>query len=120
MGRSTKAAAAKAEKTKNSKPAKRNAVSAGRSAKAKGKAAAKPGSDAPRRLGEIESEELEPIEVVRRELTRPDGSVVVVEVPVYPPFRLSEASGTRKAPLRNRSTPTLKGKRRRKTGSDEG
>jgi hypothetical protein len=33
---------------------------------------------------------LEPIRVVRREITLPDGSVQVVDVPVYPPFRLEE------------------------------
>ncbi len=31
---------------------------------------------------------LEPVGVVRRELVSPSGSVVVVDVPVYPPFRL--------------------------------
>lgn len=31
---------------------------------------------------------LEPIGVVERELTRPDGTKLKVEVPVYPPFRL--------------------------------
>lgn len=33
---------------------------------------------------------LEPIRYVERELTRPDGSKLVVKVPVYPPFRLEE------------------------------
>ena len=50
---------------------------------------------------EIESEEvdrgirsapLEPIRVVVRELTRPDGKKMKVQVPVYPPFRLEEGS----------------------------
>ena len=31
---------------------------------------------------------LEPMRVVRRKLVSPSGSVVVVDVPVYPPFRL--------------------------------
>ena len=107
MGRATKAAAAKAEKTKiTGKITRKRQV-------------AKPDAEAPRGLGEVEGADLEPIEIVRRELTRPDGSVVVVEVPVYPPFRLSEQPGARKAPLRNRSAPTLKGKRRRKAGSGE-
>lgn len=105
MGRATKAAAAKAEKTKITGKITRKQQIARQGAKLD--------ADAPRGLGEVESADLEPIEVVRRELTRPDGSVVVVEVPVYPPFRLSEQSGARKAPLRNRSAPTLKGKRRR-------
>ena len=34
---------------------------------------------------------LEPIRVVKRELVRPDGTTVEVEVPVYPPFRLAGA-----------------------------
>lgn len=33
---------------------------------------------------------LEPIRVVERELTRPDGTTLRVKVPVYPPFRLRE------------------------------
>lgn len=39
---------------------------------------------------EIECEALEPIRVVVRQLERPDGTRVEVEVPVYPPFRLKE------------------------------
>ena len=38
----------------------------------------------------IEGAPLEPIAVVERELTRPDGTKLKVEVPVYPPFRLAE------------------------------
>ena len=38
----------------------------------------------------IEGAPLEPIKVVERELTRPDGTKLRVEVPVYPPFRLAE------------------------------
>jgi hypothetical protein len=33
---------------------------------------------------------LKPIRVVVRELTRPDGKKLKVEVPVYPPFQLEE------------------------------
>ena len=40
----------------------------------------------------IRSAPLEPIRVVVRELTRPDGKKMKVEVPVYPPFRLEEGS----------------------------
>jgi hypothetical protein len=40
----------------------------------------------------IRSAPLEPIRVVVRELTRPDGKKMKVEVPVYPPFRLEESS----------------------------
>jgi len=55
---------------------------------------------------------LDPIRVVKRSLTRPDGSTVVVEVPVYPPFRLAERpSSSRKPPARTRSAPSLKRKR---------
>jgi hypothetical protein len=35
---------------------------------------------------------LEPIRTVERELTRPDGTKLRVEVPVYPPFRLPDRS----------------------------
>jgi len=38
----------------------------------------------------IRSAPLEPIRVVVRELTRPDGKKMKVEVPVYPPFRLED------------------------------
>ena len=38
----------------------------------------------------IHSAPLEPIRVVVRELTRPDGKKLKVEVPVYPPFKLEE------------------------------
>jgi hypothetical protein len=40
----------------------------------------------------IRSERLRPIRTVVRELTRPDGTTIRVEVPVYPPFRLKERS----------------------------
>ena len=40
----------------------------------------------------IESESLEPIRKVVRELKRPDGTTLRVEVPVYPPFRLKDKS----------------------------
>ena len=40
----------------------------------------------------IRSAPLEPIRVVVRELTRPDGKKMKVEVPVYPPFRLEEGA----------------------------
>jgi hypothetical protein len=38
----------------------------------------------------IQSAPLEPIDYVERELTRPDGSSVMVKVPVYPPFKLQD------------------------------
>ena len=40
----------------------------------------------------IRSAPLEPIRIVVRELTRPDGKKMKVNVPVYPPFRLEEGS----------------------------
>ena len=61
-------------------------------------------------------EKLEPIGVVKRELTRPDGSKVVVEVPVYPPFRLAEPGTARRPAPRQRSVPSVKGKRGRPKG----
>ena len=64
------------------------------------------------KVGEVEGAKLDPIRVVKRSLTRPDGSTVVVEVPVYPPFRLAERPSSRK-PARNRSAPSLKRKRTR-------
>jgi len=42
--------------------------------------------------GGIRSERLRPIRTVTRELTRPDGTTIRVEVPVYPPFRLKDRS----------------------------
>ena len=40
---------------------------------------------------------LEPIRVVERVLTRPDGTTVKVKVPVYPPFRLRDPAEARAA-----------------------
>ncbi len=40
------------------------------------------------RPGEIEGERLKPIRKVIREIERPDGTTLRVEVPVYPPFKL--------------------------------
>ncbi|HKA16146.1 MAG TPA: hypothetical protein VKH41_14080 [Myxococcota bacterium] len=60
------------------------------------------------KVGEVEGAKLDPIRVVKRSLTRPDGSTIVVEVPVYPPFRLAERPSARKPPVRTRSAPSLK------------
>jgi bifunctional pyridoxal-dependent enzyme with beta-cystathionase and maltose regulon repressor activities len=46
----------------------------------------------------IRSAPLKPIRVVVRELTRPDGKKLKVEVPVYPPFQLEEPSEREKRP----------------------
>lgn len=70
---------------------------------------AKNSPQAGRDPGGIESEGLEPIGVVERELTRPDGTKVRVEVPVYPPFRLKERpAGRAPAPARKRGAPSLR------------
>jgi hypothetical protein len=69
-----------------------------------------------RKLGEVQGAKLDPIRIVKRVLTRPDGSTVVAEVPVYPPFRLAEAPGRK--PARSRSAPSLKRKRSAGPGDD--
>jgi len=59
--------------------------------------------------GPIRGAELEPLRVVRRELVSPTGSVVVVDVPVYPPFRLQserERAPRRGAPRRAAAAAT--------------
>jgi len=56
----------------------------------------------------IEGAPLEPIKVVERELTRPDGTKLRVEVPVYPPFRLAERPPPPKAELRKQKPPQRK------------
>ena len=71
------------------------------------------------KVGEVEGAKLDPIRIVKRVLTRPDGSSVVVEVPVYPPFRLADRPSTRKPPVRNRSAPSLKRKRTSSPGREE-
>ena len=38
----------------------------------------------------IEGERLKPIRRVMREIERPDGTIIRVEVPVYPPFKLKD------------------------------
>jgi hypothetical protein len=54
----------------------------------------------------------EPIRTVERELTRPDGTTVTVQVPVYPPFKL-EGRTRPQPPTRPRPT----GKRKRSESS---
>jgi hypothetical protein len=51
----------------------------------------------------VKGAKLEPIRVVRRELRRPDGTTVAVDVPVYPPFRLEERP--EKRPAKRRGAP---------------
>ena len=57
----------------------------------------------------------EPIGTVRRELVRPDGKKVYVDVPVYPPFRLTDDASNVPKPPPRRLRP---GAKPRKTGSD--
>jgi len=79
---------------------------------------AKRPEDAAADAGRVEGEPLEPIRVVQRELTRPDGTTVVVEVPVYPPFRLKERpAGRPPAPARKRGAPSLRRKTPRSSGN---
>ena len=40
--------------------------------------------------GRIEGERLKPIRKVIREIERPDGTILRVKVPVYPPFKLKD------------------------------
>ena len=56
----------------------------------------------------IQGAPLEPIRMVERQLTRPDGTTLTVQVPVYPPFRLAEQPpGTPEPGLRK--TPPKRG-----------
>ena len=50
----------------------------------------------------IEGAPLKPIAVVERELTRPDGTKLRVEVPVYPPFRLAERPPSKAEPRKQK------------------
>jgi len=47
------------------------------------------------RPGEIEGERLKPIRRVMREIERPDGTILRVKVPVYPPFKLKAPRKTK-------------------------
>jgi hypothetical protein len=42
------------------------------------------------RPARIEGERLKPIRRVMREIERPDGTILRVKVPVYPPFKLKD------------------------------
>jgi hypothetical protein len=56
--------------------------------------------------GGIESEHLDPVRVIERELIRPDGTTLMVRVPVYPPFQLKKRPPAKaeKAPRKMRKT----------------
>jgi hypothetical protein len=61
---------------------------------------------------------LEPIRVVKREITLPDGTTTVVDVPVYPPFRLEERPAPPPKPAK-RALHKAKPKVRRAKASGE-
>lgn len=65
---------------------------------------------------EVQSAPLQPIGSVRRELVRPDGTKVYVDVPVYPPFRLDGDGPPRPKQPPRRLRPSAK--KPRPTGSD--
>jgi hypothetical protein len=54
----------------------------------------------------IQSERLDPVRVIERELVRPDGTTMKVRVPVYPPFQLKQrpAAKPEKATRKMRKT----------------
>ena len=52
---------------------------------------------------EIQGAELEPIRHVTRELTRPDGTKLVVKIPVYPPFQLRDRAPVKEGRSRKRN-----------------
>jgi hypothetical protein len=43
----------------------------------------------------VEGERLKPIRKVMREIKRPDGTILRVKVPVYPPFKLKDRRETK-------------------------
>ncbi|MCH8084548.1 MAG: hypothetical protein IH885_09970 [Myxococcales bacterium] len=47
------------------------------------------------RPGRIQGERLKPIRRVMRDIERPDGTMVRVKVPVYPPFKLKDRRKTK-------------------------
>ena len=75
-------------------------------------------SDSNRRAKEshdaVRGAPLEPIRVVERELTRPDGTKIRVQVPVYPPFQLASAPAGGEA-WRPTRTPTARKRQRERS-----
>ena len=51
---------------------------------------------------EIQGAELAPIRHVTRELTRPDGTKLVVKIPGYPPFQLRDRTSVKEGRGRTR------------------
>jgi len=60
---------------------------------------------------------LEPIRVVQREISLPDGSKATVDVPVYPPFRLEDRT-TAKTAGRTRHRAKARPTRPKASGED--
>ena len=67
----------------------------------------------PSEESEEERPKLEPVRTVKRELISPAGHKVLVDVPVYPPFRLEEGRPEKKRPPERRPT-----KARRPSGGE--
>lgn len=68
----------------------------------------------PRSATLVEGARLEPIGFVKRELTRPDGTTLTVDVPVYPPFRLED-----RKPLDRGPAKRLDGRFSKKNGKSQ-
>jgi hypothetical protein len=59
---------------------------------------------------------LEPIRVVQREISLPDGSTATVDVPVYPPFRLEDRAAVPKPLTRVRHRAKARAPRSKASG----
>ncbi len=66
--------------------------------------------------GAVRGAPLEPVRVVERELTRPDGTKIKVQVPVYPPFQLASATAGAEARRPTRTPRARKRQRKRSPG----
>lgn len=62
---------------------------------------------------------LHPLRVVRRELVSPSGSVVEVDVPVYPPFRLETPEERRRSGRNAPCSASRRGRRAEPPADDE-
>jgi hypothetical protein len=65
----------------------------------------------------IQGVPLKPIRMVERQLTRPDGTQVTVQVPVYPPFRLPEQPPGKPEPGLRKTAPKRDAPAKRKKAS---
>jgi len=66
--------------------------------------------------GAVRAAPLEPVRVVERELTRPDGTKIKVQVPVYPPFQLASAAAGGETRKPNHTPRARKRQRKRSPG----